>query len=214
MHPPKIQETGNDRPIIEGQVPEEGTGAGDSGSAGETMARPRPSEGDAEPDCAEVCRPLPPGEHPYDPIKKDLDPIGFALYRIQTFLAWIGEHRAAFEQARDNDKELAEAELSNLRHATSQARLHLQRLSELLLAGYTIDPGKRLPESLRRGWFSSYVGEHDGLGRAPEAETSPGNPGCDGGVLGLDRGADDSRDRRGRNAEPAPDRGDLDESAA
>ena len=87
--------------------------------------------------------PLPPGQHPYDPVKKDLDPIGFALYRVQTFLVWIDEHRAAFERARDTDEELAEAELSNLRDSTSQAMVHLQRLSELLLAGYTIDPGKK-----------------------------------------------------------------------
>ena len=47
--------------------------------------------------------------------------------------------------------------------------IYLQRLSELILAGYAIDPGKRLPEPLRRGWFSSHVPE-----RTPDAETRPG----------------------------------------
>lgn len=100
---------------------------------------------------------LPPGQHPYDPGKKDIDPIGFALYRVQTFLIWIDEHRASFEKLRHTDQEAAEIELSNLRDSTVQGMIYLQRLSELLLASYTIDPNKRLPESLRRGWFSSYV---------------------------------------------------------
>jgi hypothetical protein len=100
---------------------------------------------------------LPPGQHPYDPVKKDLDPIGFALDRVQTFLIWIDEHRASFEKARDNDPETAESELSNLRISTRDALIHLQRLSELILAGYTIDANKRLPESLDRRWFSSCV---------------------------------------------------------
>jgi hypothetical protein len=47
--------------------------------------------------------------------------------------------------------------LSNLRDSTFQGMVHLRRLSELLLAGCTLDPDKRLPEPLRRGWFSSYV---------------------------------------------------------
>jgi hypothetical protein len=123
------------------------------------------------PACAEVGRILPPGQHPYDPIKKDLDPIGFALERVQTFLVWIDEHRASFEEARDSDREVAEAELHNLRHATAQGMIHLQRLSELLLAGYTFDPGKRLPDSLRRGWFSSNMKRRGERGRPSEGET-------------------------------------------
>src|SRR5262249_29595123 len=139
---------------------------------GDAMAGPRPAESEGRPACAEPPCPLPPGQHPYDPVKKDLDPVGFALYRVQTFLVWIDEHRAAFEKARDTDKECAETELSNLRDATSQGMIYLQRLSELLLAGYAIDPGRRLPESLHRGWFSSYV---DGMrGRGPDAEARAG----------------------------------------
>jgi hypothetical protein len=121
------------------------------------MAVPRTPEWDAEPACQETGRTLPQGQHPYDPVKKDLDPIGFALYRVQTFLAWIEDHRATFEKLRHTDAELAESELSNLRDSTRQGMVYLQRLSELLLAGHTIDPDKRLPESMGRGWFSSLV---------------------------------------------------------
>jgi hypothetical protein len=100
---------------------------------------------------------LPPGQHPYDPVRTDLDPVGFALCRVQTFLIWIDEHRASFEMAGTTDPETAERELANLRVATRDALIHLQRLSELMLAGYTIDPNKRLPESIVRSWFSSCV---------------------------------------------------------
>jgi hypothetical protein len=65
--------------------------------------------------------------------------------------------------------------LSNLRDATSQGMIYLQRLSELLLAGYTIDPGKRLPESLRRGSFSSYVRRRGEREHAPETEAHTGS---------------------------------------
>jgi hypothetical protein len=171
MHPLKFQGTEKDKPT-EGDLPDEGGGIGETATLGDTVAGPRPAESEGEPACAETRRPLPPGQHPYDPLKKDLDPIGFALYRVQTSLVWIDEHRAAFEKARDTDKEFAEAELSNLRDSTLQGMIYLQRLSELLLAGYTVDPSKRLPESLCRGWFSSYVdGER---GRGPGAGTRTG----------------------------------------
>jgi hypothetical protein len=98
-----------------------------------------------------------PGQHPYDPVKEDLDPVGFALSRVQTLLVWIDEHRASFEKARNTDPETAESELCNLRVSTRDAMIYLQRLSELILAGYTIDPKKRLPESLDGRWFSSRV---------------------------------------------------------
>jgi hypothetical protein len=169
MHPPKIRGTREDEPTVGGHLPEEGRGLGDKAASDETMTGPRPAEGE-RPACVETGPPLPPGQHPYDPVKKDLDPIGFALYRVQTFLVWIDEHRAAFEKARDSDEEFAEAELSNLRDSTLQGMIYLQRLSELLLAGYTIDPGKRLPESLRRGWFASYVKGCGERGHASDAE--------------------------------------------
>jgi hypothetical protein len=115
------------------------------------------AENEASPGGTGSSSTLPPGQHPYDPVKKDIDPVGFALYRVQTFLVWIEEHRATFEKLRHTDQEAAESELSNLRNSTVQGMVYLQRLSELLLAGYTIDPNKRLPESLSRGWFSSCV---------------------------------------------------------
>jgi hypothetical protein len=99
-------------------------------------------------------RVLPPGEHPYDPVRKDIDPVAFALERVQTFLLWTEEHLAGFEKLRHADPEGAESELSNLRDSNVQGMIYLQRLSELVRAGYTLDPDKRLPGNLSRGWFS------------------------------------------------------------
>jgi hypothetical protein len=93
-------------------------------------------------------RVLPPGESPIDPGVKDIDPVAFALDRVRTNLHWIEEHRASFEAARGSDPEIAERELGNLAHSTEEARKHMDRLVELLLAGYTIDPYKRLPRGL------------------------------------------------------------------
>lgn len=102
---------------------------------------------------------LPPGKHPRDPSKKDIDPIGFALERLQTFLLWIDEHGSSFKQLRHIDPISAESELAYLRDSTEQALTHLQRLMELLLAGYTIDPNKRLPKELvpRANILRSYL---------------------------------------------------------
>ena len=91
---------------------------------------------------------LPLGQHPSDPYKPDIDPLGFALYRLQTHLLWIAEHRSSFEQLRHTDPSDAERELNYLKDSTWQALAHLQRLMELVLAGYTIDPNKRLPQGL------------------------------------------------------------------
>ena len=93
---------------------------------------------------------LPPGESPHDSAVKDIDAVAFALDRVRTFLAWIDEHRASFEVARGSDAETAERELRYLDHSTQEARRHMARLVELLLAGYTIDPTKRLPRDLQR----------------------------------------------------------------
>lgn len=89
-----------------------------------------------------------PGQHPYDPSKPDIDPIGFALDRLRTFLLWIDEHSSSLEKLRHCDSVNAESELENLKDSIAQALTHLQRLMELLLAGYTIDPNKRLPRNL------------------------------------------------------------------
>jgi hypothetical protein len=92
----------------------------------------------------------PPGEGPCDRWVKDIDPVAFALERTRTDLAWIEEHRASFEAARGSDPETAERELGYLAYSTAEARKHLDRLTELLLAGYGVDPAKRLPKDLRR----------------------------------------------------------------
>src|SRR6476659_1262939 len=94
-------------------------------------------------------RVLPPGENPDDPAVKDIDAVAFALDRVRTYLVWIDEHRASFEATRTSDPEAAECELGNLAHATEEARKHMERLVELLLAGYGIDPSKRLPRGLK-----------------------------------------------------------------
>jgi hypothetical protein len=92
---------------------------------------------------------LPPGESPRDPAVKDIDPVGFALDRARTYLHWIEEHRASFEAARESDPDTAERELGNLAYSTREAQAHMERLVELLLAGYTFDPTKRLPRGLQ-----------------------------------------------------------------
>src|ERR1019366_8571231 len=92
--------------------------------------------------------PLPPGGHPHDPFKTDIDPIAFALAKVQTYLLWIDEHRASFESSRDARPNYAASELRYLEDSTTQALIHLQRLKELLLAGYAIDPKKRIPKGL------------------------------------------------------------------
>ncbi len=91
---------------------------------------------------------LPPGQHPSDPSKPEIDPIGYSLDRLQTNLIWIDEHRSSFEQLRHTNPDDAENELRYLRDAAQQALTHLQRLMELVLTGYTVDPNKRLPQTL------------------------------------------------------------------
>src|SRR5258708_3546527 len=101
---------------------------------------------------------LEPGKHPCDPNRQDLDPLGYALERVQTMLIWIDEHRASFEKLRDTDPKDAENELHCLQDATRQALLHLERLTELILSGYGIDSSKDLPKGLRQGsLFFTYV---------------------------------------------------------
>ncbi|MFO0960484.1 MAG: hypothetical protein U0800_24130 [Isosphaeraceae bacterium] len=92
----------------------------------------------------------PPGDGPLDPINKEIDPVAFALERVATMLAWIDEHRGDFVARRTSDPEVAEGELDNLADAIRQAREYHARLAELLLAGYAIDPNKRLPKGVKR----------------------------------------------------------------
>jgi hypothetical protein len=91
---------------------------------------------------------IPPGDHPYDPVKKEIDPVGFALERLQTYLTWIDEHRASFEKMRVSNPTEAEKELAYLADSTREALRYFLRLSELLLAGNGLDPKKRLPRGL------------------------------------------------------------------
>lgn len=93
---------------------------------------------------------LPPGKSPNDPAATDIDPVAFALDRARVYLHWCEEHRASFEAARFSDPEIAERELGNLAHSIQEARKYMARLVELLLAGYTINPSKRLPRDLKK----------------------------------------------------------------
>jgi hypothetical protein len=157
MNPLKTPRVGEKPASVEAQLPEEAGGTDSATVAEHAGVEPHSAGKEAKSDSRGARQTLPPGDHPYDPIKKDLDPLAFALDRVQTHLIWILEHRATFEKLRHSDREVAESELSNLRDSTVQGMIYLQRLSELILAGYTIDSSKRLPESLRRGWFSSWV---------------------------------------------------------
>jgi len=93
---------------------------------------------------------LPPGKSPLDPSVSEIDAVAFSLNKVRTFLHWIDEHRASFETARASDPDTAERELENLAHATNEALTHIGRLTELLLAGYSINSAKRLPRDLAR----------------------------------------------------------------
>lgn len=97
---------------------------------------------------------LPPGESPIDPASKDIDPIAFALERSMAYLHWIEEHKASFEATRRTDSENAERELVFLSQSAQEAKKYLTRLAELLLAGYSIDPSKKLPPDFARTFRS------------------------------------------------------------
>jgi hypothetical protein len=90
----------------------------------------------------------PPGQHPYDPPKADVDPVAYALERLQTYLIWIEEHRASYEKVRNENPNDADNEMNCLKDAIEQAIMHLQRLTELILAGHGLDSKKNLPKGL------------------------------------------------------------------
>ena len=73
----------------------------------------------------------PPGHHRYDPPKEDVDPIAYALERLETYLIWCEEHRTSYEKDRINKSGNADNEMSCLKDAIEHAILHLQRLTEL-----------------------------------------------------------------------------------
>ena len=97
MRPSKIQETGKDRLAVEGRLPEAGALSARRGSRRHD-GRARTARAKRGPTHRSTAVHLPPGQHPYDPVKKDIDPVGLALDRVQTFLVWIDEHRATFEK--------------------------------------------------------------------------------------------------------------------
>jgi hypothetical protein len=99
----------------------------------------------------------PPGRHPFDSSMPDLDQLAYALERVQVFFKWIVQHQRSYEKERDTDPQSAESELHNLRDSTEQAVLHLQRLTELLLAGYTIDASKRFPRDFCNETWARWV---------------------------------------------------------
>jgi hypothetical protein len=80
----------------------------------------------------------PPGQHPYDPPKANVDSVGYALERLQTYLIWSEEHRASYEKAHKDNPADADYEKSCLKDAIEQAILHLQRLTALVLALVTV----------------------------------------------------------------------------
>jgi hypothetical protein len=86
-----------------------------------------------------------------------MDQVAHALERLQTFLTWIDEHHRSFEKVRDTDPQSAASELHNLRDSTEQAVLHLQRLTELLLGGYSIEPDMAPPKGLCNETWTRWV---------------------------------------------------------
>jgi hypothetical protein len=90
----------------------------------------------------------PPGQHFMDPAKPDIDPVSYALERLQTYLIWCQEHRASYVQTRDTNPRDAANEMNCLKDAIEQAILPVQRLTELILAGHGVDSKKKPPKGL------------------------------------------------------------------
>lgn len=82
-----------------------------------------------------------------DEPQADIDPVARHLERLQCFLRWIEEHRTS--AVKHTDPAAVEAEMDYLQASILLARMHLDSLKELLLAGGSIDPGKALPRGLR-----------------------------------------------------------------
>jgi hypothetical protein len=92
----------------------------------------------------------PPGKDPRDPHCGEIDVVAAHLNAVRSNLAWIDLRRASFEKLRGSEPLEAEKELDRLKHATEDAMKHLERATELVLAGYTVDPTKRLPRDMNR----------------------------------------------------------------
>lgn len=91
---------------------------------------------------------VPPGQSNVDPWKTDIDPVAFAVDRVICHATWIAANLHGFVQLRQSDPTLAEQELRYLAHSSEALERHAERLRQLLLAGYTINPSKRLPPGL------------------------------------------------------------------
>ena len=86
--------------------------------------------------------------HPQDPSKMDIDTIGYALEKLQTYLIWSEAHSASYMNARNIDIDNAKNKMSCLRDAIYNAVLHLNRLTELIISGQGIDRSKKIPRGL------------------------------------------------------------------
>ena len=80
----------------------------------------------------------PPGEHPLEGCAKfaKMNPVDFHLERLYTFLRWNREHFASFKHHRESKPQNVESELGFLDDTIEQGYKHLERLTELLQAGY------------------------------------------------------------------------------
>jgi hypothetical protein len=86
------------------------------------------------------------GSHPLDPAP-DVCAVRHFIDRGKALLLRTDRDRLAFESIRDSDPAGAAALLAATRDAARDARQHLSRLSELVLAGHAIDPTKAGPPS-------------------------------------------------------------------
>ena len=130
----------------------------------------------------------PPAEGPLGPYAKDIDPVAYALERVKTYVGWVEEHRASFEDLRAADPAAAGEELDNLADSSRQAQAHVARLVGLLLAGHTIDPAKRLPQEFARQAEPAAAAEGGGGSALPDSSLTRPSP-RPGGVVRRRKGS-------------------------
>lgn len=88
---------------------------------------------------------VPPGNHPLETCARfnKMNPVDFHLEQLGTFLRWNREHFASFKHDRESDPDNAERELAFLDDTIERGYEHLERLSELLRAGFRATPGNK-----------------------------------------------------------------------
>lgn len=99
---------------------------------------------------------VPPGQHPSDPANDvELDAFLFSVERIQCHLCWIDERAAVIDASNELKSAAMADELKSIQESTEKATSSLKRLVQLILAGYSFDPGKKIPNGLLapEGWF-------------------------------------------------------------